>query len=145
MHSRDPAQNHGAMQHRGITHWWGLPTLAGLALWVANPYLASSPWWPAGRLALVGLLAGWSWHLVADFVFGAPVDGGRRGPRRCACRGAGIPLAPWWWHVGILGRRFGFRAGGWTARLATVIVLPGLSVYFTLLLLEATRSGRFGT
>jgi hypothetical protein len=114
----------GPMQHRGITHWWGWPTLL-TAVWAAGVPLSTGGWsWLAGG----ALLAGWWSHLVGDMVFGRavgryarpdedqldgdpdPVYGGR---------GPGVPLAPWWWHVGV-----GLKCGGLTEWLLGLALLP---------------------
>ena len=71
--------------HRGLTHWWGLPALAGLAVLVLVPQDAAWPLW--------ALLIGWSSHLLGDFVFGE--------------RPPGIPMAPWWAYAGL-----GLDSGG---------------------------------
>jgi len=65
--------------HRGLTHWWGLPGLAALAVLVLVPADAAWPFW--------ALLVGWSSHLLGDFVFGE--------------RPPGIPMAPWWAYAGL--------------------------------------------
>lgn len=91
----------GPMQHRGITHWWGLPALAGMALATAH-----APW------LVWMLLAGWASHLAADFVFGKADRWSHRGP--------GIPLFPWWGHVGV-----GLDAGGYLERY---FLVPALTV-----------------
>jgi hypothetical protein len=56
------------------------------------------------------LLAGWVSHLLLDFVFGQADPWAHRGP--------GIPVWPWWGHIGV-----GFDAGGWLERRALVPVL----------------------
>jgi membrane-bound metal-dependent hydrolase YbcI (DUF457 family) len=83
----------GPMRHRGITHWFALPLVAGAALWVT-----SGPWWA------VALVAGWSSHLVGDFLFGA--DGG-------------IPVMPWWCRVGV-----GLKVGGLSEAVARAALVP---------------------
>jgi hypothetical protein len=87
----------GPLQHRGLSHWWGLPAAVGAAL-----YLSGGPWWAWM------LLAGWVSHLVADFVFGRGWGG----------REAGIPAWPWWGHIGL-----GGDAGGLLERWILVPVL----------------------
>lgn len=49
--------------HRsGLTHWWGVPVLAWLAL---------TEWVPAGnQWPWIGLIIGWVSHLLGDFIFG---------------------------------------------------------------------------
>ena len=65
--------------HRGLSHWWGLPLLAAAAVVsVVPPDVAWVGW---------ALVLGWASHLLGDFVFGV--------------RPAGIPLLPWWGHVGL--------------------------------------------
>jgi len=93
----------GPMQHRGITHWWGLPALA----WVALDHVPTGVigWVPAA------LLVGWTSHLIGDLLFG---------------RNRGIPLAPWWWHIGV-----GLDTGGPTEALARWTVLPAAVVWLT--------------
>jgi membrane-bound metal-dependent hydrolase YbcI (DUF457 family) len=61
-----------ALNHRGITHWWGVP----LALWWAQ----DDPSW-----VFVALITGYASHLVADALFGK----------------TGVPLVGWGWHVGL--------------------------------------------
>lgn len=94
----------GPLQHRGISHWWGLPVLAGLLVWLA-------PGWV--RWALLALVVGWASHLVGDFVFG------KRDP--WSGRGPGIPTAPWWGHVGV-GLKSGGRVERWLAAPAIAVV-----------------------
>lgn len=59
------------LNHRGITHWWGL---VALAAWGIN-HLPADAHWPAWAL-----LIGWTSHLLGDFLFGRlpllPYDGG---------------------------------------------------------------------
>jgi hypothetical protein len=98
----------GPMQHRGITHWWAVPVI------VAAFALPPTP--PGLRWVVVSLLVGWTSHLVGDFLFGMA-------NRRCG-RGRGIPMAPWWGHVGL-----GLRCGGWLEGLTCTLVLPVLLVW----------------
>jgi len=100
----DESLGHGGpMRHRGLTHWWGLPAVLVGVL----PLLPEESRW-----LMMSLLAGWCSHLVGDFVFGKRAGRGR---------GPGIPLAPWWGHVGV-----GLDAGG-TAEAATrSFVLPAV-------------------
>lgn len=113
----------GPLQHRGISHWWG--TMVGLAaLWAG--LLVNVPtvhWlWPVAA----GQVAGWASHLALDFVYGAQVRA-RSGP--IVVRG-GVPLAPWWMHVGIR-----WRSGGLGSRFAGV-VLTGVAVAEAALLIR---------
>ena len=57
------------LAHRRLSHWWGLPVLAWLALmaWVPGPAQ-----WP-----FLALLVGWASHLLGDAIFGK------------------VPLMPW--------------------------------------------------
>jgi hypothetical protein len=65
----------GPLKHRGITHWWGLPLLAWLAI----------SHWGTGNMTWIGysLVYGWAAHLAADFVFGR------------------IPMVLWFMPIGI--------------------------------------------
>lgn len=94
-------------RHRGVTHWPEAAAAAALALAVVEtPALVGQwllgwpvlPWWAAWA----GLV-GWCSHLAGDFVHGRQVWG-QDGP--------GIPLRPWWGHVGV-----GWRSGGAGAHL----------------------------
>jgi hypothetical protein len=89
----------GPLQHRGITHFWGVPAVTA-ALLVAVSVAHPGPWW----VAWAGL-AGWVSHLAADWVFGmaSPYDH----------RGAGIPFLPWSHHHGL-----GLDVGGPTETVA---------------------------
>ena len=49
------------MNHRELTHWWGLPVLAAALI----PTLAPSTQWP-----MWALLVGWVSHLLGDLLFG---------------------------------------------------------------------------
>ena len=68
----------GPLGHRGLTHWWGWPALLAWTAWQI----------PAeGRWPILALAVGWASHLVGDLVFGITPPG--------------IPLAPWWAHIGL--------------------------------------------
>lgn len=84
----------GPMRHRGITHWWGLPLAAGLALLACAP----GAWWAWA------LLAGWTSHLAGDFLFGA---------------NGGIPIMPWWGCIGL-----GLKVGGGVEAATRTFILP---------------------
>lgn len=101
--------NGGPLQHRGITHWWGL-VLAGL---VVATFTVGFPWW------VIGLTAGWGSHLLGDAVYGARSPG----------RGPGIPLGPWWGHHGA-----GFHSGGTGEIFIARPILVALSVAFLLII-----------
>lgn len=102
----------GPMQHRGITHWWALPL--ALALF-ARYALPPSVWWLVGAAVV-----GWTSHLLGDLVFG-------RADVRSA-RGPGVPVMPWWGHVGL-----GLDVDGVLERVVLQrLVLPGLLVWQTL-------------
>lgn len=74
----------GPLQHRGVSHWWGWHAMWSVALVV---------WWPPYWWALAAVIVGWVSHLAADFCWGmAHPASGRRG---------GIPMMPWWGHVGL--------------------------------------------
>ncbi len=115
---------HGPMQHRGITHWWGVALVATAAWLTALLPLAGD----GGRGSLLAhaagaLLAGWWSHLVGDLVFGkADVRTGR---------GPGIPMMPWWGHVGLsldVGGRLErlTQAGLWLVVAGQVLAHVGL-------------------
>lgn len=88
----------GPLQHRGISHWWGLPVLA--AVLVAAVVPQGLQWVGAA------LVTGWASHLAGDFIFGKADPWSGRGP--------GIPVWPWWGHVG-LGGKSGGRVERWLA------------------------------
>ena len=68
----------GPLAHRGLTHWWGWPALVAWTTW----QMPTASAWPVLALAV-----GWASHLLGDLVFGITPPG--------------IPLAPWWAHVGL--------------------------------------------
>jgi membrane-bound metal-dependent hydrolase YbcI (DUF457 family) len=92
----------GPARHRGLTHWWGLPALALCALLASAD--RSLTWW-----ACAGVTLGWAAHLLGDLIVGA-------GSRH---RGPGIPLWPWWGHVGC-----GFRCGGAVETVISTVSVP---------------------
>lgn len=103
----------GPMRHRGISHFWGVFAALTYLAWTMQP--------PAGWL-VGAVLAGWWSHLLADVAVGASGQG----------RGPGIPVMPWWGHVG-----FGARCGGW-AEATWAVVVPVLAVLFTVSNLSGT-------
>jgi hypothetical protein len=99
----------GPMQHRGLMHWWGLPLAAALAVATLLPSAAG---WAVGAA-----LAGWVSHLVGDLLFGKPDVRSSRGP--------GIPLMPWWCHVGL-----GIGVDGVLERIVVQrLALPALLIW----------------
>jgi hypothetical protein len=99
----------GPLRHRGLTHWWGIPSAAAAWLWLAGTGLPDPLWWLAA-----GCVLGWATHLVGDLLVGAGSP----------WRDAGIPVAPWWWHVGA-----GFRCGGLVESMLRGVVLPVVAVW----------------
>jgi hypothetical protein len=98
----------GPLGHRRLSHWWGVPALAGAVVLSAAAVHPGWPWWVAWAL-----LGGWASHLLGDWLFGraSPYEG----------RGAGIPLAPWWGHSGV-----GLDVGGPLEAAVRWVVLPAL-------------------
>lgn len=74
--------------HRRLAHWWAPPLAAALT---CN---RMGEGWP--RTLLLAACVGWLSHLLGDLVFGKRGMGTPRG----------VPVAPWWWHVGV-----GFKVG----------------------------------
>lgn len=110
-----PLRKYRPLQHRRLTHWWGLPAMAAAGLY---------PLPPATRWVLAAALIGWGSHLLGDWVFG------KRGPRATGWRGPGIPLAPWWGYHGL-----GLDSGGrlerflaWPLLTATLAVETALMI-----------------
>lgn len=101
----------GPLQHRGLLHWWGLPTLAWWA-WHTGHITATGP---LAALATGAWLA-WCSHLAADALVGEEGPG----------HGRGIPVLPWWGHVGA-----GIPNDSWRARTiaALVAVAAALTVW----------------
>lgn len=79
----------GPLAHRGITHWWGIQVLLMFA--VHSMSTGDCSW--VLYVGCIGLCS----HLIGDFILGA----------KSRYRGPGIPLMPWWRHVGL-----GVRCGG---------------------------------
>jgi membrane-bound metal-dependent hydrolase YbcI (DUF457 family) len=99
----------GPMRHRGLSHWWGIPAAAAVWLWLARETIPGPLWWLAA-----GVVLGWVTHLAGDLMVGAGSP----------WRDSGIPVGPWFWHVG-----FGFRCGGFVEDAGRWIVLPALIVW----------------
>jgi hypothetical protein len=112
----------GPFRHRGLAHWWGLPVLAA---WFGLPAVPDELRWFA-----LALLVGWISHLLGDFLFGKA--------NRRQGRGPGIPVAPWWWYLGI-----GLDTGGSAERFTRRFLLPGLIA--GLLVVWAVGQGWLGT
>jgi hypothetical protein len=89
----------GPLQHRGLSHWWGIP--AGVAAWL---YVSGGPWWAWM------LLAGWVSHLVADWAFGQAGVGSRPRHPAAAVVGASRPRRGRWRAARAV--RAGSGAGG---------------------------------
>jgi hypothetical protein len=100
-----PLREFRPLQHRRLTHWWGLPAIAMSVAWLLPP---------AVRWLAVAAIVGWASHLAADWVFG------KRGPESTGWRGPGIPLAPWWGYHGL-----GVKCGGTVERM---VAYPALSL-----------------
>lgn len=83
----------GPLDHRGLTHWWAIPLIA---------YLAASGLTGTLSVAAHGLILGYASHLALDSLWGRP----------------GIPVAPWWWYVGL-----SFRNDSVSAVIATAVFL----------------------
>jgi LexA-binding, inner membrane-associated putative hydrolase len=102
---------HRPLLHRGLTHWWGLQVGLGFVV-----YTLGLPW------PFWALVCGWASHVLGDFLFGLPAL--RQG------RTAGVPLMPWWHHVGVFGRYHGMRSDGWIANTFASASLLG-SIWLT--------------
>lgn len=89
----------GPLGHRELTHWWGLPAIVAASL-----QTMPAPWW------VWAAIVGWVSHIAGDLIFGKRGYGTPRG----------IPLAPWWWHVGV-----GLKCGGLGER--TLVPVLGLA------------------
>lgn len=103
--------DNGPMQHRGITHYWLWPVLVwlvSLAPWTLVVAVQGHEFRLAGWL-FASVAVGHGSHVIADFVVGAAGQG----------RSAGVPLMPWWAHVGL-----GFRCGGVVETFLTTAIVP---------------------
>ena len=90
--------------HRRLAHWWALPALAGAAVWQLPDSLL--------RVAALAAVIGWASHLAGDLVFG---QGGFGTPQ-------GVPLGPWWWHVGV-----GVKVGSGAETVTRWALLPAVA------------------
>lgn len=104
----DEALGHGGpMRHRGVTHWWLWPVAVAVCAVVAGG---------VAGFVLGSVAAGWGSHIAADAVFGA----------RSRYRGPGVPLFPWWGHVGV-----GLKSDGITAQITAPVTLAAVVVWVT--------------
>lgn len=95
----DWTNTHDVLGHRRLMHWWGLPAaVAGYAQSSGAPWVV----WAA--------ILGWASHVVADCLVG----------RRGYGTPEGVPLAPWWFHVGA-----GLKCGGIGERVLVVAAAVG--------------------
>jgi hypothetical protein len=103
--------DNGPMQHRGVTHFWLWPVLAWLVSllpWTVDVAVGGHAL-PVGSWLPAAVAVGWGSHLLGDLLVGEAGQG----------RSAGVPLAPWWWHVGL-----GLKCGGWGERALAGLALP---------------------
>jgi hypothetical protein len=91
----------GPLGHRELMHFWGLPAALAWVMWTVG-----APWfaWAA--------VVGWVSHIGGDLLVGQEGYGTQRG----------VPLGPWWWHVGV-----GLKCGGAGEWLVTALVSVGLA------------------
>jgi hypothetical protein len=126
--------DHGdPVDHRRITHWWGVPAAVAAPIVVGaaylpdrtttppeglQPVLAWGATWIMWVAFLVGgaFVAGWASHVIADAPFG----------RRSRYRGPGVPFMPWWSHHGA-----NLKSAGWLAHLTVwLVIVPGGAATF---------------
>jgi hypothetical protein len=98
--------NGGPLGHRRLTHWWGLPAVLAAATLTG---LIPGPLAPI----TLGAAVGWGSHIAGDLIFG------RGNPRVGLARG--VPLLPWWGHIGV-----GLKADGWTERTLGALLVPAV-------------------
>lgn len=92
----------GPLQHRGASHWWG---------WQLMWAVVIAAWWPPYWWILAAVVTGWTSHIFADFLWGmGHPESGRPG---------GVPMAPWWGHIGLE-----WDVGGAWEKLFTRVVMP---------------------
>jgi hypothetical protein len=93
----------GPLGHRRLAHWWALPVLAWLVIPAGLPDVV--------LLGVHGAVLGWASHIVGDLVFGRgnPMVGLPRG----------VPVLPWWGHVGV-----GLKADGLVERAVSYALVP---------------------
>ena len=117
----------GPLQHRGILHWVAWPFVIAWLWhrWIGLGYAlpVAAPW------AGYGLAVGWGSHLILDFIYGKRVihpEGGGIIVR------AGVPLFPWWGHIGGLwtSSGIGSQTAGLALGVGTVTELNHLGVVY---------------
>jgi hypothetical protein len=104
----------GPLQHRGLTHWWVLPAVG----WTVAAHEAPEAWW------VFAMLAGWISHLAGDLAFGEA--------NRYAHRGPGVPIGPWFWHVGV-----GLKSGGLAETVLTPVIAAAGAAWAVITLTDA--------
>jgi hypothetical protein len=114
---------HGMWRHRCVTHWWGWEALAA---WAVLGWVPQALWFVA-----LAPVAGWTSHLVGDFVIGAAGGG----------RGAGIPVLPWGPWVGLGFHCHPQDARAWHVGAERLVV--GVSVAGSVAWVAGRLSGRW--
>ena len=113
----------GPLQHRGLSHWWGIPAVAAV-----TPVLLPGP----VQWIVWCLVVGWVSHLLGDLAFGKACPFSGRGP--------GIPVWPWWGHVGV-----GLDTGGVLEGLTAALLLPAALAWQSWDLLQPVMAPLFAS